>query len=62
MAFKGPEKAQILALLAAARRKRERDWLMILLAYQHGLRASEVIALTPSNFFDGKITVAPFSR
>lgn len=30
---------------------------MILLAFCHGLRASEVVALKPDNFHDGQITV-----
>lgn len=34
---------ELCALLAAAKKKRLRDWLMILVAYQHGLRANEVV-------------------
>ncbi len=33
---------ETLALLKAARKRSTRDWAMILLAYRHGLRASEV--------------------
>jgi integrase/recombinase XerD len=33
---------ELCSLLAAAKKKRTRDWLMILVAYQHGLRANEV--------------------
>ena len=44
-------------LLSAAKAFRLRDWLMILVAFSHGLRASEVIALTPDNIADGHITV-----
>jgi site-specific recombinase XerD len=36
-------KPELLALLGAAKKKRTRDWLMILVAYQHGLRANEVV-------------------
>jgi integrase len=36
---------QLLAILAAARAESERDWLMILVAYQHAMRASEVTDL-----------------
>ena len=50
-------KTELLALLGAARDWRERDWLMILVAYSHGLRASEVVALTPDNLRDGFLTV-----
>jgi site-specific recombinase XerD len=48
---------QLLAILAAARAKRERDWLMILVAFAHGLRATEVIQLTRDNFSDGFLDV-----
>jgi site-specific recombinase XerD len=36
---------EILELLKAARKRSTRDWAMILLAYRHGLRASEVCGL-----------------
>lgn len=36
-------KPELLALLAAARKHKERDFLMILVAYCHGLRATEVV-------------------
>jgi type 1 fimbriae regulatory protein FimE len=48
---------QVLDLLKAARQESERDFLMILLAYRHGLRASEVCGLTTRHFADGYITV-----
>lgn len=51
-------KPELLALLAAAKACRKRDWLMILVGYWHGLRASEVVGLTPSSIEDGCITVA----
>lgn len=44
-------------LLRAARAHRERDWLMILLAFNHGLRASEVVNLQGDNVRDGFLTV-----
>ncbi|HEV2498936.1 MAG TPA: tyrosine-type recombinase/integrase [Terriglobia bacterium] len=37
---------EILALLRAAKARSTRDWAMCLLAYRHGLRASEVCGLT----------------
>lgn len=40
MAYLSPE--EILAVLKTARGRSVRDWAMILLAYRHGLRASEV--------------------
>jgi integrase len=43
MVFLSP--AEILAVLKAARERSTRDWAMILMAYRHGLRASEVCGL-----------------
>ena len=43
MNFLSPE--EVLAVLKAARERATRDWAMILLAYRHGLRASEVCGL-----------------
>jgi len=43
MTFLTPE--EILAVLRVARERSTRDWAMILLAYRHGLRASEVCGL-----------------
>jgi len=50
-------RTQVLSVLKAARSASERDYIMILLAYRHGLRATEVCALTTKNFSDGYITV-----
>jgi integrase len=50
-------KEQLEAVLKEAKKHSERDWLMILLAYNHGLRISEVCALTPANFKDGHLNV-----
>lgn len=57
MAIQSLTREQLLALLAAAREKRERDFVMILVAFCHGLRASEVVALKPNNFADGFLTL-----
>lgn len=43
MTFLTPD--ETLAVLKAARERATRDWAMVLLAYRHGLRASEVCAL-----------------
>ena len=43
MAFLTPD--ETLAVLKAARSRSNRDWALILLAYRHGLRASEVCGL-----------------
>lgn len=48
---------ELRAVLAAAREKRERDWLMILVGFWHGLRASEVVGLKRGNVHDGFLTV-----
>jgi type 1 fimbriae regulatory protein FimB len=41
--------AEILAVLKVARARSTRDWCLILLAYRHGLRASEVCGLKLSD-------------
>lgn len=50
-------KQQLLALLAAARAHSERDWLMILVGYSHGLRSSEVIGIMGDDVQDGFLSV-----
>lgn len=50
-------KDEIHRLLTEARKESKRDWLMILLAYRHGLRASEVIELTKKNIEGGKLYI-----
>jgi len=51
------DRDQLLKLLAAARGKRERDWLMILVAFHHGLRATEVIDIRGDDVRDGYLAV-----
>jgi integrase len=51
-------KDELHAVLSHARNCRERDWLMILVGYWHGLRASEVVAITAGCIADGHLTVA----
>jgi type 1 fimbriae regulatory protein FimB len=48
---------QLLDLLRCAKKHSTRDWLMILVAYWHGLRATEVIAMQPDAVADGFLTV-----
>jgi integrase/recombinase XerD len=57
MAICSLSKDELRRLLAAAKMKRERDWLLFLVAFSHGLRAREVVSLTRDNFADGYITV-----
>jgi len=58
MTYLSPE--EVLAVLKTARARSSRDWVMILLAYRHGLRASEVCGLKLSdvNLKDQTIRVA----
>jgi type 1 fimbriae regulatory protein FimB len=58
MTFLSPE--EVLAVLKTARARSIRDWAMVLLAYRHGLRASEVCGLKLSdvNLKDQTIRVA----
>jgi integrase len=48
---------QILRLLAAAKSHDELHWLAMAVAFNHGLRASEVVAITPSCIADGKLVM-----
>jgi type 1 fimbriae regulatory protein FimB len=48
---------QLLGVLAQAKTARQRDWVLFLVAFWHGLRASEAVSLTPENFVDGYLTV-----
>lgn len=57
MAIQSLTHDELLALLRCARAKRERDWLLLLVAYNHALRVSEVIQLTANSVQDGFITV-----
>ena len=50
-------KDQIHALLTHAKASRDRDWLMILVGFWHGLRASEVVAITAGSIVDAHLTV-----
>jgi integrase/recombinase XerD len=51
-------KPELIALLSAAKVRKTRDWLMILVAYCHGLRASEVTRIQADAVKDGHLTVA----
>lgn len=51
-------KVELLRVLRIAKQERERDWLMFLVAYWHGLRASEVVHLMPDAIAGGEISVA----
>jgi len=50
-------KEALLKLLKVARSYSERDYVMILTGYCHGLRASEICSLTAKDVRDGHITV-----
>jgi len=49
--------SELLNLLALAKRRRERDWVMILVTYWHGLRASETLRLREDNFSNGQVLI-----
>lgn len=55
--MKALTREQTTALLKAARAHSERDWLLILVTYWHGLRASEAIGLRAHDIRDGFLTV-----
>jgi integrase len=51
-------KDELLEVLRVAKASRDRDWLMILVGFWHGLRASEVIGITAGCISDEHITIA----
>jgi integrase len=55
--MKSLSKAQLTAVLQVAKAHSSLDHLMMLVSYWHGLRASEVLALTSENIRDGFLTV-----
>jgi len=48
---------EVYQLLTVARAESERDWLLILVTYWHGLRASEAVQLRPTDVRDGYLRV-----
>jgi len=48
---------ELLAVLKAAKAQSTRNWCMILAAFSHGLRASEVCGLRLSDVHDGHVTI-----
>jgi len=48
---------QLVAIFIEAKAARERDWILFLVTFWHGLRASEALSLTPEHFVDGYLTV-----
>ena len=48
---------QILQLLHEARKDGEREWLLILVAFLHALRASEAVGIRPVNIVGGKLVM-----
>lgn len=50
-------KDELLRLLGEAKARSERDYLLLLVCFSHGLRISEALSLTRANFGDGYLTV-----
>ncbi len=48
---------ELLKTLSCARKENERDWLMVLVGFWHGLRASEVVSLHTDNIRDDYLIV-----
>jgi integrase len=48
---------QLLMLLAAAKAHRERDWLLLLVCFWHGLRASELVSFEKDAIVDGYLMI-----
>lgn len=54
---KSLSKPQLLMLLAAAKAHRERDWLLLLVCFWHGLKASELVAFEKDAIVDGSLMI-----
>ncbi len=48
---------ELLSVLKAAKKRSVRDWCMILTAFSHGLRATEVCNLRTKDLVDGHLTI-----
>lgn len=57
MSIQSLDAEELRRFLAVAKQERERDWLMFLVAFSHGLRVSEVITLKRDAVHDGRISV-----
>jgi len=55
MTFLTPE--ELLTVLRVAKKRRTRDWCMLLIAYRHGLRTTEVCGLELSDLKNGVLSV-----
>jgi integrase len=55
--MKSLSKPQLLMLLAAAKAHRERDWLLILVCFWHGLRVSELVSFQKDAVASGYLTI-----
>ena len=55
--MKALSKQQLLMLLAAARAHRERDWLLLLVCFWHGLKVSELVSFQKDAIQDGYLTI-----
>ena len=54
---KSLSRPQLLMLLACARAHRERDWLLLLVCFWHGLRVSELVAFGKDAIADDYLTI-----
>jgi integrase len=54
---KSLSRPQLLMLLACARAHRERDWLLLLVCFWHGLRVSELVTFGKDAIADGYLTI-----
>jgi integrase len=55
--MKSLSKPQLLMLLAAAKARRERDWLLILVCFWHGLKVSQLVSFGKDAIEDGYLTI-----
>jgi integrase len=58
LAIQSLTRRELLRFLGAARKRSERDWLMFLVGFHHGLRISEILGIKREDVRDGYLTVA----
>ena len=60
--MKSLTKPQLESLLQVARKHSESDYLTLLVGFNHGLRVSEILSLSPENIVNGTLVVQRLKR
>ena len=60
--MKSLTKPQLESLLQVARKHSESDYLALLVGFNHGLRVSEILSLSPENIVNGTLVIQRLKR